>query len=1045
MSQTPPAPRQGFPIPAKEPPAVPTLDSALNDLLTRIEAGEITIAEAVEQTPLHRQESVAVTIHLSGDATPVLDYLSKQGVSPRHEDAGYVEVFLPLQLLKETANISGVLRIDLIIPPQPSQQPPAQNVQGNGPAIHGSTIWNGAGITGNGIKVGIIDMGFAGAESLLGTDLPHTVESRCYTTESDAPVSLDECDLTDHGTIVAEAVIDIAPEASLYLGAVRSRGDLADVVQWMTDEGVSVINMSLVWGFDGPGDGTSPLETSPINIANNAIAAGALWVNSAGNNGQSSWLGAPTDTDADGLLEFEGKEQLQLNGPGPYMVQLRWQGTWNKESADLDLFIFDKDENIVAQARNPQSGAIGHKPHETVFAEGENTVIQVHSSANSVPQWLQILVWSSTIDETNYAGSISNPAESAADGLITVGAASWQSIDHVNAYSSRGPAPDGRVKPDLIGADCGEVALARDGNFFCGTSQAAPHIAGMAALVRQKFPELSPAQVAEYMIDNAIDRGTPGPDNVWGSGLAVLPPIATPTPSPTPTLTPTPLPTGTPTPTPTPSPTPTPTPEPNFDREALEALYRATDGDNWRFNTNWMSDKPLSKWQGVITDKQGRVKGLHLNKNLLTGGIPEEIGDLDKLQTVRLEHNNLSGPMPLSITALTEMGRLMIYDNAGICAPPGPKFQKWMDRWKWHRLPTCRDDDQKIVFVSDRDSPDDGYTSEPNAEAFEIYVMNSDGTNQTRLTDNLGADIQPAWSPDGTKIAFVSARDGSANIYVMDADGSNQTRLTNMRAGRPMLPTWSPDGQHIAFIIPRRHIHHFHEIHVMNADGSDLTTITPEGTVTLVAWSADSKIAWSPDSKRLAYVTWTQDNYRVTHTLFTVNRDGSNPTEVLVEGIDHPVGIPEGHLMSFAFVHLGRLVALDGDTIVPLVDIGYSLPRCTHLSPDGKLLAFDSSGCVEPGVVFDFTRARHVTHRYYNTYASIYLANADGTGLQRLTDNESNNFQATFSPANGRPSSIWSKDSKHLLTITHWDISGYEMFVYKTDGSGIFFDSATRR
>src|SRR5205823_1094199 len=73
----------------------------------------------------------------------------------------------------------------------------------------------------------------------------------------------------------------------------------------------------------------------------------------------------------------------------------------------------------------------------------------------------------------------------------------------------------------------------------------------------------------------------------------------------------------------------------------------------------------------------------------------------------------------------------------------------------------------KIAFASDR------------SDNFEIYVMNGDGSELTRLTDNPATDVSPSWSPDGTKIAFVSSRDGNPEIYVMSADGSGQTRLTN--------------------------------------------------------------------------------------------------------------------------------------------------------------------------------------------------------------------------------------------------------------------------
>ena len=111
--------------------------------------------------------------------------------------------------------------------------------------------------------------------------------------------------------------------------------------------------------------------------------------------------------------------------------------------------------------------------------------------------------------------------------MLAVGAAHWNDVRAIEFYSSQGPTPDGRVKPDIVGADCGATALSpldehNDG--FCGTSQAAPHVAGMAALVRQRFPDYSPAQVADYLKDSAQQRQTPDPNNTWGHGFAKLPP-----------------------------------------------------------------------------------------------------------------------------------------------------------------------------------------------------------------------------------------------------------------------------------------------------------------------------------------------------------------------------------------------------------------------------------------------------------------------------------------------------------------------------------------
>jgi len=77
--------------------------------------------------------------------------------------------------------------------------------------------------------------------------------------------------------------------------------------------------------------------------------------------------------------------------------------------------------------------------------------------------------------------------------------------------------------------------------------------------------------------------------------------------------------------------------------------------------------------------------------------------------------------------------------------------------------------------------------------------MNPDGTDQTRLTFNTANDdTNPVWSPDGSKIAFASNRDGNFEIYVMNADGTEQTRLTT-DPGWKTNPAWSPDGKKLPF------------------------------------------------------------------------------------------------------------------------------------------------------------------------------------------------------------------------------------------------------
>ena len=100
------------------------------------------------------------------------------------------------------------------------------------------------------------------------------------------------------------------------------------------------------------------------------------------------------------------------------------------------------------------------------------------------------------------------------------------------------------------------------------------------------------------------------------------------------------------------------------DRAALIALYNATDGDNWKDNTNWLSNKPLKEWSGVRINGQGRVDMLVLHENFLSGAIPPELGNLSHLQALSLYSNReLSGSIPPELGNLSNLEILFLSDN----------------------------------------------------------------------------------------------------------------------------------------------------------------------------------------------------------------------------------------------------------------------------------------------------------------------------------------------------------------------------------------------
>ena len=553
----------------------PKLDSNLNRIVERARSGRFTAQAAAAGAPVHSGASVAVTLYLTeGYTQDVWGWLEDIGADPRNIGVDYIEAYIPVSLLSAASQQEGVISIRAIIPAQPNQSA----VVSEGVAAHGASAWHDDGYKGQGVKIGVID-DFEGFSSLMGTELPSTVEARCYTDMGEFSSNLADCEAdSEHGTAITEVLFDIAPEATYYISNPNTLGDLKTAVEWMVAQDVDVIEYGKGWTWDGPGDGTSPFSDSPLRTVDTAVAGGITWVSGAGNYARRTWFGSAQKEFLGYFQNFDGTNyhnHVNLKAGERFRAQLRWEDKWGGATKNLGLTLWNSERDIVASSYNSQAGGAEDDPFEflsyTPSADGTYSLTVgyiLFDSDEADPEWIQLQAWGGPhLEYHTLDGSIGNPSESANSGMLAVGAAAWDDTSAIRSYSSRGPTPDDRIKPDIVGAD--HISTSTWSGFF-GTSASSAHVAGLAALIRQRFPDYTPVQVADYLKSNAQPRGDV-PNNTWGYGFAKLPA--------TDAASPTPEPTAAPQPTPEPTPMPPEVPEDVLNRiGALETLVETLQG-----------------------------------------------------------------------------------------------------------------------------------------------------------------------------------------------------------------------------------------------------------------------------------------------------------------------------------------------------------------------------------------------------------------------------------------------------------------------------------
>jgi Tol biopolymer transport system component len=293
--------------------------------------------------------------------------------------------------------------------------------------------------------------------------------------------------------------------------------------------------------------------------------------------------------------------------------------------------------------------------------------------------------------------------------------------------------------------------------------------------------------------------------------------------------------------------------------------------------------------------------------------------------------------------------------------------------------------------------------------AREIYLADPDGSGVRALTD-AGADgmgaAEPAWSPDGTKIAFVlgppehlGAYAGDGDIYLMNADGTRLIRLTEgLRAAGP---AWSPDGTRIVFTQDQGT-----SLLVMNADGTGARELRPDGE----AYPPYQSPAWSPDGARIAFQASPAPRAE-TNSVYVANVDGTGTTRLTHGGSDGtPAWSPDGSALAYAGADGIYLLEVSTGSEHRLTDCRFreDCGRDSHpsWSSDGSRIAFarqDGAG----------------------TTVQVFVMNADGSGLQQLTSGPEWNTSPRWQPvpAEGEGSPLASA-TRCVQATTSGDFDG---------------------
>ncbi len=493
------------------------VDSALANILQQAQRGGVSAQglqpEANEVGVPIEAGAVRVVVEVSRDVGGLVNAIGRimGGRFVVNQSQNFIELRIPLDsgplnALLRLADLSGVAYI------RPPLAPQALTVS-QGVALTGADQLQSQGTRGQNTTIAVIDLGFAGLSTAQSRgELPSNVQTVDFSGSGLQSSS-------SHGTAVAEIVHDMAPDADLVLMKVADEVDLENAVDRAIQMGVDVVNHSVAWFNTNYYDGTGPINDAVRRARN----AGVLWVNAAGNYGQRHWQGLARDTDGNSWAEFSsGREGLSFSARSGQLVEvyLTWRD-WPTTRQDYDLYVTNSVGSIVASSERVQNGSQPPTEHLLFSAPSSGTYeIRVRPASVGSAKQLAIFNLNQQVSPFVKQGSIVTPGDCSC--ALAVGAVEHQNWTSgpIAPFSSQGPTTDGRVKPDLVGP-AGVRVTTSQWNPFEGTSAAAPHVAGAAALMLSQNTGFGAGDLERELQNQAISMGA---STQFGSGRLALTP-----------------------------------------------------------------------------------------------------------------------------------------------------------------------------------------------------------------------------------------------------------------------------------------------------------------------------------------------------------------------------------------------------------------------------------------------------------------------------------------------------------------------------------------